>query len=155
MSAIVASAERLGRSIDETGWFGFGAFVRSLESLELPHMRVSQYLMWDDSRHDPPAQTTVAAHGFTMPEPVARLAALINLPRLPQESWSAVYQVLSDYANSHRFNLTEGTRWSRDRLAEQSLDVSRRADAAGIVLTPEEAEAVRVWLGAPRPAVVS
>jgi hypothetical protein len=121
---------------------------------------------------------------------VARLAALINLPRLPRESWSAVYQVLSDYANSHRFNLTEGTRWSRDRLAEQSIDVSRgavgfvtrgaafggcplyrrpppaaaevgaafvdnvlsRADAAAIVLTPEEADAVRQWLGAPGPA---
>jgi hypothetical protein len=180
----------LGRAIDETGWFGFGAFVRSLESLELPHMRVSQYLMWDDSRHEAPALSTTAAHGFTMPEPVARLAALINLPRLPRESWSAVYQVLSDYANSHRFNLTEGTRWSRDRLAEQSIDVSRgavgfvtrgaafggcplyrqppptaaevgaafvdnvlsRADAAGIVLTPEEADAVRQWLGAPGPA---
>jgi hypothetical protein len=180
----------LGRAIDETGWFGYGAFVRSVESLELPDMRVSQYLIWDDSRHEAPAQSATAVHGFAMPEPVARLSAVINLPRLPQDSWHAVYQVLSDYANSHRFNLTEGTRWSRDRLAEQGIDVSRgavgfvtrgaafggcplyrrpppaaaevgaafvenvlsRADAAGIVLTAEDTEAVRTWLGASAPA---
>jgi hypothetical protein len=35
--------------------------------------------------------------------------------------------VLSDYASSHHFSLTEATRWSRDRLVEQGIDVSRSA----------------------------
>ena len=32
----------LGRSIDDSRWYGFGGFVRSLGSLELPNMRLSQ-----------------------------------------------------------------------------------------------------------------
>jgi hypothetical protein len=90
-------------------------------------MRLSQHWMWDDSRHDTPDLSAGAAHGFTLPEPVTRLAALLNLPRLPHESWSPVYEVLADYARSHHFSLTEATRWSRDRLVEKGLDVSRSA----------------------------
>lgn len=117
----------LGQSIDDSGWFGRGGFVRSLDSLGLPHMRLSQHLMWDDSRHDTPDLSAGAALGFTPPEPVARLAALLNLPRLPHESWTPVYEVLADYAHSHHFSLTEATRWSRDRLVDKGLDVSRSA----------------------------
>lgn len=117
----------LGRSIDDSSWFGLGGFVRSLESLELPHVRFSQHFLWDDSRHEAPDLTVAAAHGVTLPEPVARLAALLNLPRLPTAAWSSIYHVLSDYASSHHFSLTEATRWSRDRLVEEGLDVSRGA----------------------------
>lgn len=120
----------LGRSIDDTRWFGFGGFARSLESLELPSMRLSQHLLWDGSRHETPdltASAASAAHGLTLPEPVTRLTALLSLPRLQHESWSPIYRVLSDYVNSHQFNLTEATRWSRDRLVEQGVDVSRNA----------------------------
>lgn len=117
----------LGRSIDDTRWFGFGGFARSLESLELPNMRLSQHLLWDGSRHETPDLTASAAHGLTLPEPVTRLTALLSLPRLQHESWSPIYRVLSDYVNSHQFNLTEATRWSRDRLVEQGVDVSRNA----------------------------
>jgi len=117
----------LGRLIDDSSWFGFGGFVRSLESLELPNMRLSQYLLWDGSRHEAPDLTAAATPGVTLPEPVARLAALLSLPRLPHESWSPVYRVLSDYGSSHQFNLTEATRWSRDRLVEQGVEISRKA----------------------------
>ena len=120
----------LGRSIDDSRWFGFGGFARSLESLELPNMRLSQHLLWDGSRHETPdltASAPSAAHGLTLPEPVTRLTALLSLPRLQHESWSPIYRVLSDYVNSHQFNLTEATRWSRDRLVEQGVDVSRNA----------------------------
>src|ERR1035437_2063287 len=117
----------LGRSIDDSRWFGFGGFVRSLESLELPNMRLSQHLLWDGSRHETPDLTASAAHGLSLPEPVTRLTALLSLPRLQHESWSPIYRVLSDYVKSHQFNLTEATRWSRDRLVEQGVDVSRNA----------------------------
>jgi uncharacterized LabA/DUF88 family protein len=117
----------LGRSIDDSRWFGFGGFARSLESLELPNMRLSQHLLWDGSRHETPDLTASAAHGLSLPEPVTRLTALLSLPRLQHESWSPIYRVLSDYVNSHQFNLTEATRWSRDRLVEQGVDVSRNA----------------------------
>lgn len=117
----------LGPSIDESAWFGFGGFVRALESLGLSHARFSQHFLWDDIRHGAPDLTGPGAHGSNMPEPVARLTALLNLPRLPQQSWSSIYQVLADYAKSHHFNLTEATRWSRDHLAQQGVDVSRNA----------------------------
>ena len=84
-------------------------------------------MLWDGSRHKTPDLTAAATLGLTLPEPVARLTALLSLPRLPHESWSPVYQVLSSYVSSHQFNLTEATRWSRDRLVEQGVDVSRSA----------------------------
>jgi hypothetical protein len=60
-------------------------------------------------------------------EPVDRLVDQLSLPRLPQSWWPAIYQTLSDYAGSHRFNLTECTGWSRDQLRDQGLPVSRSA----------------------------
>lgn len=117
----------LGRSIDDSSWFGFGGFVRSLESLELPNMRVSQHLLWDGSRHETLDLTAAATPVLPLPEPVERLAALLSIPRLPHESWLPVYRVLSDYGSSHQFNLAEATRWSRDRLVEQGVEVNRKA----------------------------
>ena len=116
----------LGQSIDDTGWFGFGSFARALESLTLPEMRLSQHMVWDGGRHETP-ELGSSGHGFTLPEPVTRLTALLNLPRLPHDAWPQVYRALADYAGSHHFNLAEATRWSRDRLAERGTDVSRAA----------------------------
>ncbi|WP_328467523.1 NYN domain-containing protein [Actinoplanes sp. NBC_00393] len=117
---------QLGPSVDQTNWFSYGGFVRALESLGLAHAKFSNHFVWDDSRHDPPESSGAAG---PTPEPVGRLSALLSLPRLPQEMWPAVYQALADYAASHHFNLTEATRWARDRLAEQGVDVSRAAIA--------------------------
>lgn len=116
----------LGESIEESRWFGYGGFLRSLENLDLPHMRLSQHMLWDGSRHHHTEPATVV-NGIRLPEPVARLTSLLNLPRLRQEAWPPLYQVLSEYASSHHFSLTEATRWSRDRLVEQGVDVSRTA----------------------------
>ncbi len=113
----------IGSSIDDSDWFGSGSFVRSLRRLGLGGVKFSQHYMWDETRHGPPA----TGRGDELPEPVARLVALLGLPRLPQESWGPLYQALADYASTHRFNLTECTRWCRDRLVEQGVDVSRNA----------------------------
>src|SRR5262245_28290942 len=117
----------LGRAISDTNWFGLGSFTRAVESLELPNVRMSEHLLWDDSRHTTDEPDTPGPHRIALPDPVERLADNLNLPRLPQLSWPAIYQTLSDYAHSHRFNLTECTSWARDQLREQGIPVSRGA----------------------------
>lgn len=117
----------LGRAISDTNWFGLGSFTKAVESLELPNVRMSEHLLWDDSRHTADEPTAPSPYRITLPEPVERLAEDLNLPRLPQLSWPAIYQTLSDYAHSHRFNLTECTSWARDQLREQGIPVSRGA----------------------------
>lgn len=119
----------LGRSITGSNWFGFGSFARAVESLELPNLRMSQHLIWDDARHTPPEPTATTAASGTLPEPVERLSELLNLPRIPQEWWPPVYQTLADYAGSHEFNLTQCTSWARDQLHDQGVPVSRGAVA--------------------------
>ncbi|GIF04375.1 NYN domain-containing protein [Actinoplanes siamensis] len=117
---------QLGPSVDETNWFGNGGFVRALESLSLPYAKFSNHFLWNAADHDPPESgfSTVPA-----PEPVNRLSALLSLPRLAREMWQPIYQALADYAAGHHFNLTEATRWARDQLAAQGVDVSRSAIA--------------------------
>ncbi|GAA3721477.1 NYN domain-containing protein [Terrabacter ginsenosidimutans] len=120
----------LGPWITRTGWFGAGSFVRAVELLDLPHLRLSQHWLWDASRHEAPeGLTETQGLQATLPQPVSKVSAVLNLPRLPQSSWRPLYRVLADYAGTHHFNLTEATRWSRDRLAEQGVDVSRNAVA--------------------------
>jgi uncharacterized LabA/DUF88 family protein len=116
----------LGNDIDATGWFGAGGFARALERLDLPDLKLSQYWMWDGSRHDPPDNaSTTQGHGFALPDPVARLSTVLDLPRLPQHSWPPLYRTLAEFAVTHHFSLTEATRWTRDRLAEQGVEVGR------------------------------
>ncbi|GLW65893.1 NYN domain-containing protein [Actinomadura rubrobrunea] len=121
--------DRLGGVINETDWFGFHGFARAVNSLNLPHLRMSQHLLWDESRHVAPADAVTMSWGAVLPEPIERLAELTGLPRLPQESWPAIYRTLSDYVHAHQFNLTECTGWSRDRLREQGHAVSRKTVA--------------------------
>ncbi|MFI1987822.1 NYN domain-containing protein [Actinoplanes sp. NPDC020271] len=117
---------QLGPSVDETSWFGNGGFVRALESLNLPDAKYSNHFLWDSSRHDPPESGVSTGPA---PEPVGRLSALLSLPRLAKEMWPPIYQSLAEYAAAHHFNLTEATRWARDQLAAQGVDVSRSAIA--------------------------
>jgi uncharacterized LabA/DUF88 family protein len=117
----------LGRAIVDTDWFGLGSFTKAVESLELPNVRMSEHLLWDENRHTTDEPNLPGPHRLPLPDPVERLADNLNLPRLPQPSWPAIYQTLSDYAHSHRFNLTECTSWARDQLREQGIPVSRGA----------------------------
>jgi hypothetical protein len=55
----------------------------------------------------------------------AKLSNLLELPRLPRQSWTSVYDTLAEYATAHEFNLTEATRWARDQLAESGAPVPR------------------------------
>ena len=119
----------LGDVVKESNWFGFGGFRRAVESLGLPSLRISQHHLWNEDRHPAPAIHNAADQRTPLPEPVERLAEIINLPRLPRESWPAIYQALSDYTNTHPFNLTQCTSWCRDRLQDQGFAVSRNSVA--------------------------
>lgn len=121
----------MGEIVQDSRWFGFGAFAPALEALHLPNLRRSQHLLWDGSRVDAPAENA-ALDGVAPPDPVARLTALLNVPRLPLESWPAIYDVLAEYAGTPgEFSLTEATRTSRDRLRERGIEANR--DAVGFV----------------------
>lgn len=115
--------DQLGSSAVGPDWFGFGGFARALSSLNLPGLTMSQHFLWDTNRHQPPEN---GAQKVPVPDPIERLCDLIDLPRLPQDWWPAVYGALSDYASEHTFNMTECTAWSRDRLSDNGLRVSRR-----------------------------
>ncbi|MCO5997348.1 NYN domain-containing protein [Actinoallomurus rhizosphaericola] len=115
----------LGEIIAETDWFGFGGFGRAVRSLHLFGLRLSSHHMWDETRHTAP--TSLNGEPSVLPEPVERLVEACALPRIDREQWPLIYQTLSDYARSHSFNLTECTRWSRDRLRDQGHPVPRSA----------------------------
>jgi hypothetical protein len=85
----------LGSGVSDSNWFGFGSFTRTVHSLGLPNLRVSQHFMWDDRRHAAPQST--AAPCVALPEPVDQLVDQPNLPPLWVPLWSAAYQTLSDY----------------------------------------------------------
>jgi hypothetical protein len=130
LASIAAQLRRvLGPVVDQTSWFGHGGFVKALETLDLPEARFSQHFLWHADRHVAPPSTAAAESGVELPEPVARLSKLLGVPRLAPAIWAAIYPTLAEYAAGHRFNLTEATRWSRDRLAARGVDVSRNAIA--------------------------
>ncbi|RAO38664.1 hypothetical protein PSN13_00783 [Micromonospora saelicesensis] len=117
---------QLGPSVSGSNWFGFGSFARAVGSLALPNLRTSQHLLWDTSRHPAPT-TAIAPPRVALPDPVERLVDQLDLPRMPQHWWPALYRALAEYAQSQRFNLTQCTGWVRDNLHEQGLPVSRNA----------------------------
>ncbi|SCF28443.1 NYN domain-containing protein [Micromonospora viridifaciens] len=118
---------QVGRSVAESNWFGSGSFARAVASLKLPNLRTSQHLMWDGSRHSVSEEAVAAPQRIALPEAVERLVDQLGVPRLPQPWWPAIYHALADYAQSHRFNLTQCTSWSRDQLRDQGLPISRGA----------------------------
>lgn len=121
LARLAGEARREG--VGHPTWFGYGGFARALLGLEFEDLRVSTHWLWDESRHTAPVETE--RDGLALPDPVARLCALIGVPRLPAETWPHVYRALAAYSENHDFNLTEITRWSRDWLADQGIDVGR------------------------------
>lgn len=110
----------------ESNWFGAGGFKSAIFALDLPHAKLSQHYLWDEERHQPPA-TIEQADDFELPVPVQALVHALELPRLRQETWPKVFDVLARYAAEFDFNLTESSRWSRDTLAAEGEHVSRAA----------------------------
>ncbi len=108
-------------------WFGAASFRAFLGTVALPGARFTQHHLWDARRHRDPDATVVEP--ATVVDEVSRL---LGVPRLPQESWRRVHEVLAEYAASHVFHFAESTAWTRDRLAERGVPVGRAA--VGVVV---------------------
>lgn len=121
LARLAEEARREG--VGNSPWFGHTGFARALRGLKLEGARVSTHWLWDESRHTAPMEAERDA--FALPDPVARLCAVLGVPRLAAETWPHVYRALAAYSERHAFNLTEITKWSRDWLADQGIDVSR------------------------------
>ncbi|MET0252018.1 MAG: NYN domain-containing protein [Novosphingobium sp.] len=126
LASLSSHAQRDLPGVKESRWLGFGSFKDALAALDLPHVRFSQQFLWDAERHEPPTGVEGNQAGG-LPDVIEMLARNLDLPRLPQEAWPEVFRMLAQYASEEPFTLTECTRWTRDRLAEQELPVSRAA----------------------------
>jgi len=113
---------QLGSGVRTSNWFGAGSFVRAVRALDLPNAAFSQHHFWDTSRHAPPAQ---ADAGRQLPPAVAALCDLLRLPRIPSDDWPRVFAYLEDYGAQNVFNITEASRWPRDRAAEDGHQIAR------------------------------
>ncbi len=127
--SLAALALETGRAIagaKQSGWFGRGSFSAAVVGLDLPHARFSQHHVWDEERHQPPVASATEG-GAVLPPAVLALVRAIDLPRIGREEWSKLFGVLSRYADGHDFSLTEATKWCRDALLVEGVQVARKA----------------------------
>lgn len=127
LSTLSQEALRVVSGARDSDWFGAGSFTRAVRLLNLPNVRLSQHLLWDEVRHAAPPSSESPVGDGSIPEPVMTLVRLLDLPRLRQEDWQPLFAILARYAAEFSFNLTESTRWSRDMLAEDGISVPRMA----------------------------
>jgi hypothetical protein len=73
----------------------------------------------------PPGRSDVVP--IKVPEAVGRCCRVAGLPRLDQGTWNRVFETLAMYAATHTFNLTESTKWTRDTLVGDGVDIGRGA----------------------------
>jgi len=114
-------------SVNTSRWFGHGSFTRALQALDLPHGRMSQHFLWDSSRHEAPEPSEAGLTKPRVPDAVARVSTVLKLPGLRQEAWRPIYEALAAFVGAHEFNLTAATRWARDRLDANGVEVNRDA----------------------------
>jgi hypothetical protein len=117
----------LGPVTSTSRWFGYDGFARALQSLDLPGVKMSQHFIWDSTRHTAPTTAGADNVGPQLPDAVRRVTTVLKLPTFPSESWSNIYDSLAGFVAAYEFNLTEATRWSRDRQAERGIRVNRQA----------------------------
>jgi NYN domain-containing protein len=116
----------LGAVTTDSRWFGYGGFTRALQALQLPGVRMSHHFIWDSTRHTAPTSEETPHAGPPLPEPVSRVTQALKLPLLPSEAWRSVHDSLAAFVAAYEFNLTEATRWARDRLTESGVRISRQ-----------------------------
>ena len=105
-------------------YFGAGSFTSALRGLELEGATFGPHFLWDPSRHSPPSEPK-GDQLVGAPQAVRQVSAVTGLPRLSTADWKALYNVLAAYAASQEWNLTESTKWTRDRLADEGQLVGR------------------------------
>lgn len=122
----------LGEVVTRTRWFGGGAFRKAVERIGLPNINFSQHHFWDSTRHPVPGPVQPGLSNplevsAPLPPGITRFCDVAKMPRLPQDHWPVMFQVLAEYAREFDFNLSEASKWSRDRARELGVEVSRRA----------------------------
>lgn len=108
----------------ESKWLGTGGFTTAIDRLDLPNAAHNGIHLWDEERHQAPlrAEPFLASE---LPEVIELLSRTVDMPRLARPSWSAIFRKLAEYAGTHDFNLTESSRWTRDSLAGEKVQVGR------------------------------
>ena len=115
-------------AINRSDWFGtgsLGAFVRVMG--RSTSIRVQGHYVWDADRHAPPDQEEVSPTPVSVPQSIAQICRITDLPRLEADSWRWTFEALALYAANHDFNLTECTAWTRDQLSNEGFRVGRAA----------------------------
>lgn len=115
-----------GAGLADGTWFGARTFVRALQTLELPNAKFSQYSLWDPTRHAEP-QATITATWPGLPATVMHFSEVTGMPTRPSNDWPVVFQTLATYAATHVFNFAEASKWSRDQVVREGLEIPRRA----------------------------
>jgi hypothetical protein len=123
------AVKQVGTAVRASRWFGAGTFMRAVARIELPDVQFSQHHMWNGARHQPPAGGTSSweTNIVELPAAVSAFSVITDLPRIPSDSWPAVYELLADYLHEGSFSLTDATRWPRDRAVEKGLEIPRSA----------------------------
>lgn len=115
-----------GAGLEDGTWYGARTFVRALQMLELPNAQFSQYHLWDPTRHIEPL-ASMSAPRPALPATVMHFPEVTGMPTLSSSHWPVVFETLATYAAMHVFNFTEASKWSRDQVAGQGLEIPRRA----------------------------
>ena len=126
---IAALAQQAARAVPgarESKWLGAGTFTASIVRLNLPNAQYSDLYLWDVERHQEPVNLEPFLES-ELPEAVEILTRTIDMPRLTDKAWPAVFAKLAEYAQGFEFNLTESTKWTRDSLALEGIPVGRAA----------------------------
>ena len=113
-------------AIEQTNWFGarsLSAFVHLANS----DFRTKGHYVWNPDKHPEPEDEEANPLPDSLPESVAQICRITDLPRLSTADWKATFEGIARYANTHEFNLTECTAWTRDHLAEMGIRVGRSA----------------------------
>lgn len=113
---------------DQTAWPGNDTFSRAVERLGLQGAQIAENYLWDARRH----QTPQLVRDFDAPSSIQRLCKVSNVPRLSPTMWRTMFAVMAEYAATHEFNLSESTKWIRDELDHQGLEVGRGAVAYAV-----------------------
>ena len=122
--------DNFGKQIQATNWFGHSALNGFLRSVPGAGLQVRGAYVWDPNRHDSPLEQTSAVYTLSsikLPVIIEGICQATEMPRLPAENWPKLFGKLAQYAQGHRFNLTECTAWVRDTLREESVRVGRQS----------------------------
>lgn len=103
----VLARRALGPDVAATRWFGGDTFTGALRQVGLPGIRFGQHHVWDEGRHGAPSGDEQKGG---LPDTIAQVAALTDLPGLDHGLWPHVYAALAEYASTHDFNLTASTK---------------------------------------------